>query len=422
MRFQHVSEETLSGYLSGELTAREKYDADTHFTICPECAARLEEQRSFEKKITAAYNSSFPLYLSPDARRAIMDEVNAGFVVDSQAPLWQKRVMFKLFAQVASVVIVAASIALMVFTQNTQQMPAAVQTAVPAVIPDAAGAKVVIAPVKAKAQVLDNAMTVSLAQKTEMPKVDAVTAAKKENLNVSVAAKKVKIPAVAKQKTVAEVKDTVAVEKPETAVKEAAAPVSIPSANVKKVTDPLLMQNHSLVKIFHTDNIAIRKKSDRNFILQGVKVPFAEDLYVIYAASGVLADDSTRTVELSLSSVNKLEYISFHPAGQKDVCIMVFRARVLPREFGRLESVITEEREKRTNTLYLERMLVHPNFSAAPEPVRLAAILHAVSNPHLVLKRISRSQIIAELEKLLASGYAADPQIKALFEQLKKVR
>ena len=95
MSFQHVSDDTLSGYLSGELTAREKYDADTHFTICPECAARLEEQRSFEKKIAAAYNSSFPLYLSPDAHKAVADEVSAGFAVDTQASLWQKRIVFK---------------------------------------------------------------------------------------------------------------------------------------------------------------------------------------------------------------------------------------------------------------------------------------------------------------------------------------
>ena len=88
--------------------------------------------------------------------------------------------------------------------------------------------------------------------------------------------------------------------------------------------------------------------SDRNFVLQGVKSPFTEDFYVIYAASGVPENDTKRTVELSLSTDRKLEYVSFHPAGQKDVCVMAFRARILPREFGNLETVITENQEKDT--------------------------------------------------------------------------
>lgn len=397
MSFQHVSDDTLSGYLSGELTAREKYDADTHFTICPECAARLEEQRSFEKKIAAAYNSSFPLYLSPDAHKAVADEVSAGFAVDTQASLWQKRIVFKLVAQAASVVLVAASIALMVFTQSREPAVTPVQTT--GVTVD----RVVNVPVKAKMQMQEQASPVKIAEKSPVAKTVA--------------------PLNKKQKDTAQPVQIVKNAVPIAPVAAAASVASSGPAVSKKIpADPLLKQHDSLVKIFKSDKIAIRKMSDRNFVLQGVKSPFTEDLYVIYAASGVPENDTKRTVELSLSTVRKLEYVSFHPAGQKDVCVMAFRARSLPREFGNLETVITENQEKRTNTLHLGRMLVNMDFATAPESVRLAAILHAVSNPRLVLKRTSRSKIIAELEKLLAGGYAADPQIKALYEQLKKVR
>ena len=93
MSFKHVTDEILSGYLAGELTAREKYDADSHFTICPECAAKLEKQRAFEKQIASVYNSSFPLYLSPDARNAVFAEVSAGLAVNAKAPLWRKKII-----------------------------------------------------------------------------------------------------------------------------------------------------------------------------------------------------------------------------------------------------------------------------------------------------------------------------------------
>ena len=127
--FRHVTDELLSGYLSGELTAREKYDADSHFTICPECAAKLEKQREFEKLIASTYNSSFPLYLSPNARNAVAAEVSAGFNVDTKAPFWQRKILTSLLVQIISVCLVAAAVAAMILTQSNDNKTAEVETA-----------------------------------------------------------------------------------------------------------------------------------------------------------------------------------------------------------------------------------------------------------------------------------------------------
>lgn len=396
MSFQHVSDEILSGYLSGELTAREKYDADSHFTICPECAARLEEQRSFEKKIAAAYNSSFPLYLSPDARCGVADEVRAGFVVDKQAPLWKKRIMLKLFTQVASIVIVAAVIALMVFSREEMNLPP-------------------VSPIQ-------NTAAVAQTEKQVAPPAPAA----KQNLSFTA-------KALVKSKTAqekpgpeavmlrtAKVNDRPVMNKPLPA-DTTAAPASV--ATQRLVAPVVSLKPHkSLVRIFQTDKILIRKNTDKNFVLQGVKSPFADNLYVIYAASGVQGENTSRKVELELIPAGDPEYDSFHPAGQKDVAVLIVRPRSQAPVTGILNAAITEDGEKRSSSLKFGSSVFASDFRTAPEQVRLAVILHAIGNPAYVLKRERRAVILAELEQLLAGGYAENLQIKTLLEQLKKVR
>lgn len=456
MSFKHVTDEILSGYLSGELTAREKYDADSHFTICPECAAKLEEQRAFEKKIAAAYNSSFPLYLSPDAHSAVAEEVSAGFVVNSKAPLWQKRILVKFFTQAASVVFVAALIAVMILTQSRSSVPGenipaaapevpvnnmpapvvSVKTAPPASSPAPKPDRVVAARVTMPAA--EKKVSVAPKQKQPLVSADAPKSAKPKSAP-AVAAAPVK-PAPVKPAPVkttpvvvaASVKNApaaaVAPVKTEPAVKPAAktvAPVPAVAAVVKKVkvADPLLQSHDSLVKLFRIDPVTIRKKSDNIFLLQGVKSPFAEDLYVIYAAAGMPEKGSVRTVELTLSATGKkLLYAVTHPAAQKDVCVMSFRSRILPREIGKLDFVVSEGQEKQVNSLFFGKDKIASDFNSAPEQIRLAAIIQAASIPQLILKRNVRTKILAELEKLLSGGYAGDPQVKAMYERLKKVR
>jgi hypothetical protein len=191
---------------------------------------------------------------------------------------------------------------------------------------------------------------------------------------------------------------------------------------VAKTADVLLQAHVSLVKLFHINQIAIRKNSDQIFLLHGVKSPFADDLYVIYAASGLPGNNVQRQVELKLAPAGNMSAVVGHPADQSDVCIMTFRTSALSNEIGTLESTVTEDGEKRVNSLSIEKDIIESDFNAAPEQVRLAAILQAASVPRLILKRNVRAKVIAELEKLLAGGYAADPQVKAMLEQLKKVR
>ena len=379
--FKHVTDEILSGYLSGELTAREKYDADSHFTICPECAAKLEKQREFEKLIASTYNSSFSLYLSPDARNAVAAEVSAGFNIDTKAPLWQRKILVSFLIQAVSVILVAASVAAMILTQrndNKTEVEAVPAAPVEAVQPE-------------QPAVTQTVVTVKMppAEVKETP-VKAEVAKPAEPTPAPVPVAKVELPA---KKT-----------------------------EVAKTADPLLQAHVSLIKLFHIDQIAIRKQSDQIFLLHGVKSPFADDLYVIYAAAGVPEKDATRQIELNLAPVKKMSAISSYPAGQRDVCVMTFRTSTLSDEIGKLESLVTENGEKNVNTLLIEKDIIESDFNAAPEQVRLAAILQAASVPRLILKRNVRAKVIAELEKLLACGYAADPQVKFMLEQLKKVR
>lgn len=421
MSFKHVTDEILSGYLAGELTAREKYDADSHFTICPECAAKLENQRSFEKKIAAAYNSSFPLYLSPDAHCAVAEEISAGFAVDTKAPVWQKRIFIKFFTQAASVMFVAALIAVMILTQSNTAIP---QEAVPA------AAALDQAPAAPAAPKVNQVIAVKKKLPVAVNKVTAVVKVKKQKTVVKpdVVKPVVQQKAIAAQKSVAAPKPVVPADVQVAKIAKPA-PAAIPEkvkakAVVKKtpVGNPLLQSNPALIRYFHIHPVAVRKTSDNIFLLQGVKSPFANDLYVIYAASGTPEKGAQRKVELSLSAAGKIPFAVYHPAGQSDVCIMSILTPVLPREIGKLESVISEGPEKQTNTLLLGKEIITADFNTAPEQVRLAAVLYAAAVPRLILKRDVRTKVLAELEKLLAGGYAGDPKVRTVYEQLKKVR
>ncbi len=394
MSFKHVTDEILSGYLAGELTAREKYDADSHFTICPECAAKLEKQRAFEKQIASVYNSSFPLYLSPDARNAVFAEVSAGLAVDAKAPLWRKKIICSFLIQTASLILVAAAVAAMILTQSMNHKTVDHAEAAPA-------AKTVK---KEPPPVTQTVVTI---------KTTPVAPAPVEKKQVEPPVVKTVLPPPPAAPVVRKVE-------PPPAVKPVVAkPVETKTA---QVPDSLLQPHEALSKMFRINQIAIRKKSDHIFLLEGVKSPFADDLYVIYAATGVPEKGSKREVELNLLPVGKISGVIRHPAGQNDICIMVFRTPALPAEIGKLESAVSEEGERQVNTLLFEKDIITTDFNAAPEQVRLAAILQAASVPRLILKRDIRAKVIAELEKLLAGGYAADPHVKATLEQLKKVR
>lgn len=114
MSFQHVTTETLTGYLAGELSAREKYDADTHFAVCPECAALLEQQRSFERKIIAAYPTERPAQLSHAALLCVNNELRSGFQVKDQTEVWNGKCRNELIIQVCSFLLIVILLFLLI--------------------------------------------------------------------------------------------------------------------------------------------------------------------------------------------------------------------------------------------------------------------------------------------------------------------
>ena len=114
MSFQHVTTETLTGYLAGELSAREKYDADTHFAVCPECAALLEQQRSFEQKIIAAYPTERPAQLSHAALLCVNNELRSGFQVKDQTEVWNGKCRNELIIQVCSFLLIVILLFLLI--------------------------------------------------------------------------------------------------------------------------------------------------------------------------------------------------------------------------------------------------------------------------------------------------------------------
>ena len=57
----HVDEGTLHAYLDGELSPAERAAADDHLAQCPECMARLGEERALIERATAVLDSARPL-------------------------------------------------------------------------------------------------------------------------------------------------------------------------------------------------------------------------------------------------------------------------------------------------------------------------------------------------------------------------
>lgn len=153
MSFQHVTTETLTGYLAGELSAREKYDADTHFAVCPECAALLEQQRSFEQKIIAAYPTERPAQLSHAALLCVNNELRSGFQVKDQTEVWNGKCRNELIIQVCSFLLIVILLFLLILPSireaagvEPMPLPPEVVKAEPAPIPVVQPAPVVAEP------------------------------------------------------------------------------------------------------------------------------------------------------------------------------------------------------------------------------------------------------------------------------------
>lgn len=158
MSFQHVTTETLTGYLAGELSAREKYDADTHFAVCPECAALLEQQRSFEQKIIAAYPTERAAQLSHAALLCVNNELRSGFQVKDQTEVWNGKCRNELIIQVCSFLLIVILLFLLILPSireaagvEPMPLPPEVVKAEPAPIPVVQPAPVVAEPAPAPA-------------------------------------------------------------------------------------------------------------------------------------------------------------------------------------------------------------------------------------------------------------------------------
>lgn len=143
MNFNHLKPETITAYLAQDLSARDKFDVDSHVSVCPACAAKIDRQRREREKIAKAFQRppESGMILSSADRSAIDAEIGAGLKTDSaSARTWTVRIRRSLLIQILSILLAGGILALLLF------LPRPEKKAVPAEIPSPAAPPVAVSP------------------------------------------------------------------------------------------------------------------------------------------------------------------------------------------------------------------------------------------------------------------------------------
>ncbi len=359
MNFNHLKEDTFNMYLSGELSAQERHAADSHLTVCPACAGKLEEHRKFLEQLTETFREEKEtLRLSSRDRIVIHNAVKEKMTLPCDSGTdWNRRVRNGLLLQLFAVLLTLLLLGLAFF------LPARKEIQVPAVEPQT--------PVPAPVQ--------DIKEPEALPK------------------------------------ETETLPLPETKEPETAA---VPEPKEPEATPRRNSWNRDLGKVLDLDNVDIFQNQVVN---EGFQVsrfcfesPFAKDNFIIavYATDTKNPDSE---ISLQLASVANLE--ERHPAGQKNGITGIF---VMP--FGELKNSRTEvcirhslhEKEIR---FPLSGMALQ-NIEDVPQEIRLEAAIRACADPALVMKKDIRKQIAVFLEE----NGSDDPAIAELITKLKKIK
>ena len=356
MNFNHLKPETVTAYLAHELPAQDKYNADAHLAVCPECAAKLDRQRREREKISKAFARSpeSGMILSGAGRSAVDEEIRAGIGEDSSsARAWTRRIRRSLLIQIFSILLAGGILAFLLFLPRPEKKETVVPPA-PAPAPE------------------------TVAESTpEVPSETPPPAEETQPESVS------------------------GLEKP-------------------------FLQSRELIEKLGLEKIPSAPAGEADTLLQvfvsAVRFPFASDSCVVYADA---LPGKNVSVSLELLPPDEV---------RSDACAL--RPGSAPNAHSLLLGHVPEGTELPPLKLSIrcsspdgtvrETFLPVPgkilDFHDGQARVRLAALLHAASNPYLLLNKQSRAEILRDFDALLKSEYAAREDVRRLTEQLRRIK
>ena len=121
MNYNHIPPDIMTKFLTDDLSAEEKQNAELHLAVCPECAAKLDEQRRFEDAAARSYPRTFSGRLDPDCEKAIDDAVRDRLNTPEESPAWKKRIRGAVVIQLGAVLTVALILFAMIITSGKKK-------------------------------------------------------------------------------------------------------------------------------------------------------------------------------------------------------------------------------------------------------------------------------------------------------------
>lgn len=367
MNYNHITPDIMTKFLTDDLSPEERQAAELHFAVCPECAAKLDEQRRFENDTARSYPRTFSGRLDPDSEKTISDAVREQLNEPAESPAWIKRIRGAVVIQVTAVAAVAIILFAMILAPSGKKQPAASapeKTGTAAVVPE---------------QVKESSV------KTTPSPAPAVAAEKGEA--AATAAKP--------------------------AEQEAEAPVEPPV-----VTEAL---NPGLIRLFALNEFSLRP-TEKDTFRQGavcMDSPFESGVCILLAVSPEKEDPAERRAELLIHPEGKTVLLSqVVKAGEEDT-VSAALINGEKKDPDVVFATIFSSDEKAEQIRIAGKDILK---DGAPAPLRLAAVIHAAGKPRILLNREIRKKMLEELSALVKEEYAGDSRVALFLEKLRKVK
>jgi len=363
MNYNHIPPDVMTKYLTGDLSAEERQAAELHVAVCPECAAKLDEQRRFEDAAARSYPRTFSGKLDADCAKAINEAIRDRLNTPDDSPFWTRRIRGNVVIQFFTVAAVAILLFLMINAPTgksegkKEKEPASNKAEAAALAPDKIPASVAPAAVK-KAE------------------ADAPSAA--------AAGPKAAVPAK--------------------------------KAEEVKQADPL---NPGLVRMLALNEISLRPPENGSFRQGAVCMnsPYEPGVRILLAVSAPKADPAG--AGLGIQPEGRTTILTFFAkAGEDDAAAAALLCEKKDDPAFVFAKVISGDASA---PLAVSAKDVKSKADA-PAPLRLAAVMLAAGKPRLLLKRDIREKMIEELKSLAGNEYAGSPQVARFLEKLEKVK
>ena len=364
MNYNHIPPDVMTKYLTDDLSAEEKQTAELHIAVCPECAAKLDEQRRFEDAAARSYPRTFSGKLDADCTKAIDEAIRDRLNTPGDSPLWTKRIRGAVVIQFFTV----AAVALLLFLMITAPT-------------GTAGGK------KEKGPASNEAETVLAPDK--IPAAEA-------SAEVKEAETKPQSAAVAEQK--------------------AAVPEEKKAEEAKPAVQAEVL-NPGLIRVFALNEISLRPLEKEPF-QKGVvcmNSPFEPGALILLAVTDPKADPAGAGIRIQPAGQTTLLTVFAKEGENNAVAAALACAKTEDPAFVFAKVVSGNESfDVSAKDVW--------NKEDAPAPLRLAAVMLAAGKPRLLLKRDIREKMIEELKSLAENEYAGSPQVARFLEKLQKVK